>query len=355
MKQNSLVLSILFVVGCLDRKTFKKIITSDYKIKIVHSIRAMEEILNNQSPDLIVLDSDLVKTLFDKDIVKTAALERMIPIVMLVETQREAIKVLPLGISDFFIKPVIPELLRNRIEVYMKAAIDLKLSTKMNITIHDQLKKKSEELIKLQSDIINVLSEAIEFRDFNTETHSLRTKAYVEIMIRTMLEVPNEYQKEISLWDIENHVLSSQLHDIGKIGIPDDILLKTDQLTEEEFEIIKQHVIIGERIIDKILKRSGKNEYLEIARKYISGHHEYWNGKGYPRQLVGLNISLEGRIMAVVDVYDAITSARPYKNQGSHNTAVATIKALAGVQFDPEIVRIFSMIAPRFRDMFKEK
>lgn len=354
MKQNSFVLSILFVVGCLDRKMFKKIITSDYKIKIVHSIRAMEEILNNQSPDLIVLDSDLVKTLFDRDIVKTATLERMIPVVMLVETQREAIRVLPLGISDFFIKPVIPELLRNRIEVYMKAAIDLKLSTKMNIKIHDQLKKKSEELIKLQSDIINVLSEAIEFRDFDTETHSLRTKAYIDVMIHTMLEVPNEYQREMSLWDIENHILSSQLHDIGKIGIPDDILLKKEQLTEEEFEIIKQHVIIGERIIDKILKRSGKNEYLEIARRYISGHHEYWNGKGYPRQISGLDIPLEGRIMAVVDVYDAITSARPYKNQGSHNMAVATVKAASGIQFDPEVVRIFSMIAPRFRDMFKE-
>lgn len=355
MKQNSLVLSILFVVGSIDRRIFKKIITSDYKFKIVHSIRAMERILNNQSPDLIVLDNELVETLFDKDIVKTVSLERMIPILMLVETQRDAIRVLPLGISDFFIKPVIPELLRTRIEVYMKSAIDLKLSTKMNIKIHDQLKKKSDELIKLQSDIINVLSEAIEFRDFDTETHSLRTKSYVEIMIRTMLEVPNSYQKEISLWDVESHILSSQLHDIGKIGIPDEILLKREQLTEEEFEIIKQHVIIGERIVDKILKRSGHNEYLEIARKYISAHHEFWNGKGYPRQLSGSNIPLEGRIMAVVDVYDAITSARPYKNQGSHNTAVATIKASSGIQFDPEVVRIFSMVAPKFRDMFKEK
>lgn len=355
MKQNSLVISVLFVVRCMDRKVFKKLIPSDYKTKIVHSIRAMEEVLNNQSPDLIVIDNDLIKSLFDQDIVKTTSIDRMIPTIMIVESQRDALMVLPLGISDFFIKPIIPELLRNRIEAYLKSVIDLKLSTKLNIKIHDQLKKKSEELIKLQSDIINVLSEAIEFRDFDTETHSLRSKSYVEIMIRTMLEVPNTYQKEISLWDIDRHIMSSQLHDIGKIGIPDNILLKKERLTDDEFEVIKQHVVIGERIIDRILLRSGKNEYLEIAKRYISGHHEFWNGKGYPRQLARTDISLEGRIMAVVDVYDAITAARPYKTQGSHTTAVATIKASAGIQFDPEIVRIFSIVAPRFRDMFKEK
>lgn len=353
MKDKSLVLIVLFVVGCFDHMKYLCLLDSNCKTEIVHSVNAMENFINTKTPDLIIIDNDLVKTVLDRDIVKFSALDKMIPILILVNNHLDAINVLKMGVDDFYLKPVIPKLLLNRIQIYIKSAMDLKLSTIMNIKIHDQLKEKSEELIRLQSSIIAALSEAIEFRDFDTETHNLRTQSYVEIMIRKILEKQNPYIREISLWDINDHIIASQLHDIGKIGIPDVILLKKDPLTSEEYEKIKEHVVIGERIIDKILKKTGRNTYLEIAKIYISNHHEYWNGKGYPNKLSGTNIPLEGRILAIVDVYDALTSARPYKLAKTHEDAVNIINMGSGIQFDPEIVNIFNMVSSQFKTMLK--
>lgn len=354
MKQNSLVLSILLVVGFPEHLKYSRLIPAKYKSKIVHSVRSMESVVNVQSPDLIILDNDLVKCEEDKNSVRVSAIERIIPIVLLVKSPHEALENLSIGIADFFIKPVIPELLLTRIDIHMRLIQDLKISTKLNIKIHEKLQEKSDEIIRLQTSIIGVLSEAIEFRDFDTETHNLRTQGYIDILIRKMLEVPNTYRREVALWNIEDHVFSSQLHDIGKIGIPDSVLLKKDPLTPEEYQMIQKHVIIGVRIVDKILKRSGENAYLEIAKKYIMYHHEYWNGKGYPNHIAGTDIPLEGRLLGIVDVYDAITSKRPYKIAESHTEAVATINANSGIQFDPEIVRIFNMVSDQFKQMLNK-
>lgn len=353
MEDKSLTLIVLFVVRCLDHMKYLCLLDKNYKIKIVHSIKDMEKFTNEKTPDLIVLDNDLMKTILDKDIIKFSALNIMIPILLLVNNHQDAINGLKMGIDDFYMKPMVPELLSKRIQIHIKSMMDLKLSTIMNIKIHDQLKEKSEELIRLQSSIIGALSEAIEFRDFDTETHNLRTQSYVEIMIRKMLEEPNPYTREIGLWDISDHIIASQLHDIGKIGIPDNILLKKDPLTPDEYEKIKEHVIIGERIIDKILKKLGRNTYLEIAKIYIISHHEYWNGKGYPNKLSGTDIPLEGRILAIVDVYDALTSTRPYKAAKTHEDAVYIINAGSGSQFDPEIVNIFNIVSSQFKTMLK--
>lgn len=348
MRKNSLILSILFVTKHGDSK-YTKDISSKYDCKIVHSIKSMDRAINSSSPDIIVLDNNLISTKFDEGLVRISTVERMIHIILLVDYSGDAVPRLSLGITDFFVKPVIPDLLLAKINAYMQFIQDIKLSTRMNVKIHDKLKEKSVEIIRLQTSVIGVLSEAIEFRDFDTETHNLRTQRYAEILIRKLLEEPNKYQREVSLWDIDNHILASQLHDIGKISIPNEILLKEDPLTEEEFNKIKEHVNIGVKIIDKILKRYGSNTYLEIAKIYIESHHEYWNGHGYPNHLSGTSIPLEGRILAIIDVYDAITAARPYKHPKSHVDAVAMINAQSGIQFDPEIVRIFNMVSNQFR------
>lgn len=351
MNQKSLVLTMLFVVKYSEHFKFKKLAPSKYDSKIVHSVSAMEKLVNVQSPDLIIVDRDLVKTESDVDFIRVSATARQIPIILLCNSPQEAAENLTLGVADFFAKPVIPALLLNRIEIHMKLVQDIKLLNSMNIKIHEKLQERSIEAFNLQTSIVGVLSELIEFRDVETETHNLRTQEYVNILIRTMLKTPNLYQKEVMLWDIDSHVYASQLHDIGKIGIPDSILLSKAPLSSEEYDKIKEHVMIGVRIIDKILKRTGSNTYLEIAKKYIMYHHEYWDGNGYPNRLSGTNIPLEGRILAVVDVYDALTSPRPYKCADSHDTAVEMINYQSGTQFDPEIVRIFNMVSDQFKDM----
>lgn len=353
MKKDSSDLTILFVVERLNHSKYTRYINKRYNIKVVYSVSAMESEINVKNPDLVILDNDLIRNQSDENLVTVTTLKRMVPVILLINFYQEALRKLNLGFVDFFLKPIIPKLLEHRIDIHIKSIQDLKLSTKMNLVIHDKLKEKTEELIKMQTSIIGVLSEAIEFRDFATETHNLRTQTYVEAMLRKMIETPNEYQKEISLWDIDMHILASQLHDIGKIGISDNVLLKNDTLSVSEFIEIQEHVNIGIQIIDKILSHTGDNEYLQIAKRYIISHHEHWDGNGYPNGLKGTDIPLEGRILAIVDVYDALTSARPYKKPIDHESAVMIINSGFGTQFDPGLADIFNLTSDRFSEMIR--
>jgi putative two-component system response regulator len=147
---------------------------------------------------------------------------------------------------------------------------------------------------------------------------------------------------------------SAQLHDVGKIAISDTILKKPEKLTPQEFEIMKKHTLIGENAIDSIIKRSKKNDFLDHARIFAGTHHEKWDGTGYPRGLKGKDIPLQGRIMAIADVYDALTAWRPYKQPMPPNEAAEIIYNDSGKHFDPVLVDIFRELAPQFADVAKE-
>jgi len=144
---------------------------------------------------------------------------------------------------------------------------------------------------------------------------------------------------------------SARLHDIGKIAIPDSILNKPDRLNEKEFEIMKNHVQAGEHIIDKIISRTQEETFWNKAKIFASYHHEHWDGTGYPRGLKGPEIPLQGRILALVDVYDALTSERIYKKAFEHEKAVEIIISESGKQFDPKIVEVFSEVHERFKNI----
>ena len=149
------------------------------------------------------------------------------------------------------------------------------------------------------------------------------------------------YHEELASWDIPLFVLSSQLHDVGKIAIRDCILLKTDKLSHEEFEEIKSHAVIGANIIRKIMEETTENTFLIHAETLALNHHEKWDGTGYPAGLKGTEIPLEGRLMAIVDVYDALTQIRPYKEAISHEESVKIIMDGSGTHFDPKLVEVF--------------
>jgi putative two-component system response regulator len=151
----------------------------------------------------------------------------------------------------------------------------------------------------------------------------------------------NVYIDFICDWNIDSFVSSARLHDLGKISIPDAILNKPGPLTKEEFEIIKKHCSEGERIIDQMARRSGDDDFLCNAKLFAGYHHERWDGKGYPHGLSGTDIPLQGRIMAIIDVYDALTSDRPYKKPFTHDEAVQMIMENSGTQFDPLIADVF--------------
>ena len=193
----------------------------------------------------------------------------------------------------------------------------------------------------------------VEARDKETGGHVLRTKSYVETLARHLATLPHySYLDENS---IDLLAKSAQLHDIGKVGIPDYILHKPGSLTSEEFAIIKTHTFIGAHAITKAINETAHTEslhYLHYARQMIESHHEQWDGSGYPHGLRGTEIPLAGRLMALADAYDAIVSKRVYKRDYSHAEAKEMIIKKSGKHFDPEVVDAFVAKNEEFNRIF---
>jgi putative two-component system response regulator len=189
----------------------------------------------------------------------------------------------------------------------------------------------------------------LESRDKTTGGHIERTSTYLRLLINRMIE-RGIYINEIKDWDLDLAVTSARLHDVGKIAVSDLILNKPGSLTKEEFETMKIHAAEGERIIDKIISRAGDEDFLHFAKLFAGYHHERWDGSGYPHGLIGVDIPLQGRIMAIVDVYDALSSDRPYKPAMNRDEVVKIIMAGKAKQFDPVITDVFFEI----KDLFAE-
>jgi putative two-component system response regulator len=172
----------------------------------------------------------------------------------------------------------------------------------------------------------------------------------LKVLVKELLRT-GVYAEEIAKWDLSQLIPSAQLHDVGKINISDLILNKPGRLTAEEFNEIKTHCASGVEIIDRIIKKTKDDGFLMHAKKFAGYHHEKWDGSGYPHGLAGVDIYLEGRIMAVADVYDALVSERPYKKPFSHEQAVDIIKNDSGTHFDPLIVTAFLNVTEEFLEI----
>jgi len=212
----------------------------------------------------------------------------------------------------------------------------------------DKVIKESQLAVrKIRDATINVIANMVEQRDKVTGAHIDRTQRYLSILVKEMMR-RGVYADEMANWDLELLLPSAQLHDVGKIVVSDLILNKPGKLTDEEFALIKRHSAEGERIIDEIIAKSGVSGFMLHAKKFAGYHHEKWDGSGYPHGLRGEEIPLEGRIMAVADVYDALVSERPYKKPFTHEQAVDIISKDSGTHFDPKIVEVFLKAADDF-------
>jgi putative two-component system response regulator len=200
--------------------------------------------------------------------------------------------------------------------------------------------------------VLNTVADLVEFRDDVTGGHVSRTQEYLKILLEEMI-AGGVYMDEIYDWDLDYLLPSAQLHDVGKIAISDLILNKPDKLTHEEFEIMKTHVAIGVQAILKIEKNAEEHSFLKHARLIAGGHHEKWDGTGYPVGLGGKDIPLEGRLMAIADVYDALISKRPYKRPLSTDDARHIIEEGSGLHFDPILVEVFSKVAGQFAEIVR--
>ena len=211
-------------------------------------------------------------------------------------------------------------------------------------------RKKEKEIHSMQESILEVITALTEARDQETGGHIRRTKKYIQIMAEELRKT-EKYKNVLTAEEIEAICKVAPLHDVGKIAIPDNILLKAGRLTAKEFEEIKKHTSYGKKIIETALYEAGSNYFLEKALEIVYTHQEKWDGSGYPQELSGENIPLSGRIMAIADVYDALTSTRPYKVPVEHEEAVAIMKADSGTHFDPELIEVFLNVHERFREI----
>ena len=207
--------------------------------------------------------------------------------------------------------------------------------------------------LSLQSALLKTMSELVEFRDGNTGEHIERTQRYLGVLFGVLIE-KEEYAQEIDSWDIWLVLNSAQLHDVGKIAVKDRILRKPGKLTDKEFEEIKEHALFGEKVIEKIEMRIKNTAFLEHAKVFAGSHHEKWDGSGYPRGLKGEEIPLQGRLMAIADVYDALVSDRPYKKAYTHEKAVKAIANGRGTHFDPILVDVFLEVSDKFNKIALE-
>jgi putative two-component system response regulator len=258
-----------------------------------------------------------------------------VPVIFLTARQDSDAEVrgFELGAVDFVNKPFSVPILLKRIESHIET---------------DKLIKDSQKSLRnIQNAMLSVIAELVENRDKVTGGHIERTQQYLEIFINELIRT-GVYADTISGWDLSLLLPSAQLHDVGKITISDLILNKPGKLTDEEFEIIKTHAAEGERIIDQIMDKTDDDGFLLHAKMFSGYHHEKWDGSGYPRGLSGTDIPLEGRIMAIADVYDALVSERPYKKPFTHEKAVEIITSDAGTHFDPKLIDVFGNVAEDF-------
>lgn len=298
-------------------------------------VKTALEFYRSIRPDLIIFSPVLDCTLdsLATDLQALGSSEALPPI-FLINNKHADIPAISInaGAKDFINSPVNPEEFLYRLHHLIINELSRQESVGYTKTMLDTIQQRNEELQESQLEIIECLGYAAEFRDSETGMHTIRVGYYSACLAKAM--GMNDKEAERLLY-------SAPMHDVGKIGIPDAILLKPGRLEGEEWEIMMRHTSIGEQI----LKRS-KNKVLQQAALIAISHHEKWDGTGYPSGLSGDDIHLYGRIVAIADVFDALTMERPYKKAWSIARAVSLINEEAGKHFDPTLVELFNKCLP---------
>jgi len=276
---------------------------------------------------------------------------------------------LELGAVDYVSKPFNPAIVLARIKVHLDLKATRDQLSRINDDLEQEVARRMRENLLIQELNIRALACVAEARDNETGNHITRTSAYVE-QLALELSAHERFRSALNPQQINIMVKAAPLHDIGKVGIPDAILLKPGPLTVEEFTVMKTHPAIGADAISRAMEQAASGDmrevadgspgafgFLQVAREIVVGHHERWDGTGYPAGLAGDAIPVSARLMALADVYDALRSARVYKAAMSHDKACSIIRQGRTTHFDPAVVdafearnETFAAIASKFAD-----
>jgi putative two-component system response regulator len=335
----------------------KNMLKDAYEVYSIPSAAKLFEIMEHVLPSLILLDVMMPEMDGYEAIKKLKADSRWedIPVIFLTSMNDEdsELEGLSLGAIDYVGKPFSAPLLLKRIENHLLLVQQKKELKNYNDNLQEMVDIKTAQVIDLQSAVLSTVAEMVEFRDNMTGGHVTRTQKYLKVLVDKMRE-EKIYHKEATTWNLTFFIQSAQLHDVGKIAISDAILNKPGKLTKEEFEEMKKHVNFGVEAIEKISRVTPEHAFLHHASVFAGTHHEKWDGTGYPNGLKEDQIPLEGRLMAIADVYDALISKRPYKEPMPIKDAEAIIVSGGDSHFDPELIKVFLMVADKFAEIAKE-
>jgi len=325
-------------------------------ITAISGIQAIE-VVSGEMPDLILM-AEVMPGLSGFEACKRLKRDertRHIPIIIVTEKYSALanLKIVESRADDFITKPINKTLLRTRIKSLLRNKYLTDQLEEYSVLLEKKVRERTKSLVRTQEVTIFTLSKLAESRDPETGQHLERIRKYCRCIAEEIKDHP-KYKGYISNEYIYSLYLTSPLHDIGKVGIRDSILLKPGKLTEKEMEEIKRHPIIGGDTLKAAEEMLKERSPLSIGKHVAYFHHERYDGTGYPFKLKGDDISLSARILAVADVYDALRSERPYKKAWSHEESVNTMTAESGGHFDPDLIKALIARAHEF-DAINEK
>lgn len=346
-------------------KILVEVLRDDYDLLIATSgQQALEQVNGHHDEiDLILLDVNMPE-MSGLDVLQqlnTKMSWAEIPVIFVTARNEEGDEALGLqqGAVDYITKPVCAPIVRARIQTQMLLREAKKELEAQNRILEEKVLERTEEISYTQDVIIYALTSLAETRDNETGSHIIRTQYYVKDLAQMIRSFP-EYAHELDNDDnIEAMFKTAPLHDVGKVGIPDRVLLKPGKLDEEEWEIMRTHPSLGGDALKKAAESvKGRGAlFLKYAQEIAYGHHEKWDGSGYPQGLSGDAIPISARLMAIADVYDALISRRCYKDPMSHEQALAIMLEGKGKHFDPVMLQTFLdndqtflAIADKYRD-----
>ncbi|APW38938.1 two-component system response regulator [Rhodoferax koreense] len=325
-----------------------------YRVKLASSgARALQITTARPLPDLILLDI-MMPDMDGYEVMRHLRADPEtadIPVIFLtaMSASDDEKTGLDMGAVDYITKPINPAIVLARVHnhIELKLARDF-LQDQRRLLAHE-VQLRTREIVAIQDVTVRAMALLAETRDNETGNHIRRTQHYVRALALALQRHPR-FCEELTPDNIDLLFKSAPLHDIGKVGIPDRILLKPGMLEPEEFEIMKTHTTLGhDAIVNAESEQGTEMPFLRFAKEITKSHQEKWDGSGYPEGLIGELIPVSARLMAVADVYDALISRRAYKSAFPHETAFDIIQAGSGSHFDPDVVEAFVGVAEEFR------
>ena len=328
-----------------------ELLSDDYSLLVARNGgQALRRARGGTRPDLILLDI----TMQEMDgfevcrKLKHDILTRQIPVIFLTARNdvQDELRGLELGAVDYASKPINGRLLKRRVATHLSLA-------ERHLALEQLVRERTRELQQTKDALVFSMGAMAEMRDRETGNHLIRTGHYVRLLAEALAET-RQYGAVLNEPTIDMIQRAAPLHDIGKIGVPDRILQKQGPLTDDEQEQMRNHVFYGERLLDDAAGYLGETRFIQAAREIAGNHHEKWDGSGYPRGKKGDKIPLGARLMALADVYDALTSRRCYKEPIAHEKAVPMILEGSGTHFDPLVVDAFERKQEKFLEIMNK-